>query len=155
MRAAPGRGEGTYLLELSFELEEERGLVSLKARAAVVVLAEGRIYWGAFWLVCRAGGLAGSGGELGRGEDVAGADAGRGRECCGLGCGAIVGEGRDDFLEGLVVEVVGGPARDLLRLDLLAELQRRDVSARRSEGESGRYDLHGDKQLLARCGGRR
>lgn len=40
----------------------------------------------------------------------------------GLGRRAICGEGRNDLLEGLIVQVVGRPTRDLLCLNLLAKL---------------------------------
>ena len=48
-----------------------------------------------------------------------------GSERGGLGSRAVVGKGGDNLLQGLVVEVIRGPARDLLSLDLLSELHTR------------------------------
>ena len=65
------RSQATHLLQLTLKLEEERGLVGLKARAAVVILPQKCIDGWALGLVCGGRPLEG---RLGRSEDVSGAN---------------------------------------------------------------------------------
>lgn len=132
----------SYLFQLALELEEEGGFVSLEVGSTIIVLAgwdQGRFIYATSNVDCRMG----TGYWRGRARVTRTDAQSKSRR---FRSRALSSEGRYDFFEKFVVEIILGPAGNDLGLQLFPKLQSRERWSRRRSCQRKRTNLHDKSQ---------